>query len=229
MNELAPEDGSSRAHPAGGEVEVPQWVNDLVPVAERARPVLLGELVYLVMALVLLALIWDADPLRLGLPQVVLLALVGYAYALRRSSARRELGGEKDETSARLRAGAYTTMLVLVADLVCSALGLAVWAMGAIRGSEHPLLAGALAAAVAMTTAVAGVLACEAPSGAPRSLVPAAQLAGLLAVVFLTLAVLRSAAFSPWWWVVALAVVADVLGLMAVRSGRRRDRADSPT
>jgi len=92
MNDPAPKDGSSQAAPAGEEIEVPQWINDLMPVAERARPVLLGELVYLVMALVLLALIWDADPLGLGLPQAILLALVGYAYALRCGGARRRLG-----------------------------------------------------------------------------------------------------------------------------------------
>ncbi|MBS6071994.1 MAG: hypothetical protein E7A72_09620 [Actinomyces urogenitalis] len=224
MNDPAPKDGSSQAAPAGEEIEVPQWINDLVPVAERARPVLLGELVYLVMALVLLALIWDADPLGLGLPQAILLALVGYAYALRCGGARRRLG--QADSPAPLRAGAYTTMLVLVADLVCSALGLAVWVMGALRGSEHPLEAGALAAAVAMTTAVAGVLACEVPSTAPRWLAPAAQLAGLLAVVCLTLAVLSTQWINPWWWVLALAIVTDLLGLLAIRAGRRRDRGE---
>ena len=215
MNDPAPKDGSSQAAPAGEEIEVPQWINDLVPVAERARPVLLGELVYLVMALVLLAL---------GLPQAILLALVGYAYALRCGGARRRLG--QADSPAPLRAGVYTTMLVLVADLVCSALGLAVWVMGALRGSEHPLEAGALAAAVAMTTAVAGVLACEVPSTAPRWLAPAAQLAGLLAVVCLTLVVLSTQWINPWWWVLALAIVTDLLGLLAIRAGRRRDRGE---
>lgn len=226
MNEPAPKDSSSQADPAGEEIKVPQWISDLVPVAERARPIFLGELVYLAAALVLLALTWDVDPLRLGLPQVILLALVGYAYALRRGGVRRGLGGEKDETSpAALRAGAYTTMLVLVADLVCSALGLAVWAMGALRGSERPLLAGALAAAVSMTTAVTGVLACEVPPTAPRWLAPVAQLTGLLAVVCLTLAVLGTPTMNPWWWVLALAVTVDLLGVLAIRAGRRKDRA----
>lgn len=191
--------------------DVPQWIADLVPLADDARAIFLGRLP-LLSVLVVFALLWALGPGDYGPPQIMLASYIGSIYAFNAEERHSHTGIE-------------TTMLLLVADLILSLLALGVAGVAALMHVPHPLLVGALAGTISMCAVSAGLLVRALPLYRTRWGRNLGQGMTLLVVVIGSTLALRFFPYSPWWVAGAIAVVADLLGVVAVREARRRQKS----
>ncbi|WP_158247593.1 hypothetical protein [Actinomyces qiguomingii] len=122
-----------------------------------------------------------------------------------------------------LRPGGRTAALLVVLDLLLTATGTAALAGLALAGADRPLLVAAAGAATGLTAGVGAVAAMELRGG--RTLGALVWL-GAFAVAIIVAVAYVYVRFEPtWWWVLAMAIVVDGVGLLALRAGARADRA----
>ncbi|QHO90115.1 hypothetical protein CWT12_00460 [Actinomyces sp. 432] len=241
-----------RPSPEPSSDDVPQWINDLVPIAARARALLRAGAPALLVAVALVLAIPQlvAHPLPwvaaacvalggylalrhggLAVPTAGVSAIGGNAAGPRAVSGapaavgagpQSSAGGSAATASGELRPGGRTGALLAVLDLVLSAVGLALWAGLALAGTDRALLLAAIAAAGGLVAGVGLVTVMELV-GRRRTGVVAA-----LAAVTLSVAVAVACGLTPaapsWWLVLGLAVGADAVGAIALRVAVRNDR-----
>lgn len=185
---------------ASDDVEIPAWITRLVPVADRARNMLLAEFPWMVAVGVCGgAVMWLVGP-RAGTS----LPLFGTAAGLR--VARRS----RQSTPSRTLTRGEVTAVLVVADLICTGVGLILWACGALIDTVHPFLLAATAAGCGLLTATLGTLTSSARiTGMLAGLVAGAGCAG----AWLAL----EGRGSLWWVLLALAVLTDLTGLISLR------------
>ncbi|ARD40990.1 hypothetical protein [Actinomyces gaoshouyii] len=221
------------SEPLGGEgtepPELPAWIAEFVPVADRAREPLITALPWIGAGALLMAGAgaWAA---RLSLrdlsvvpwPTALLLLAVGTVLALDRDR----------PADHRLPAGVVTATRVLLVDLTVSALSLGLWIGLRLAGAPHALLTATTCAGGAMAIGNLGAWLRAGLGARARRTATAPAVVGALAVVAAGLA--AGMAGGPrlpgpsWWWVGALAVVADIEAALAVRrerGARRRGAA----
>ena len=223
--------------------DVPRWITDLVPVAERARAVLLRELPFAVaVAALAIALAMGTGP---GLRWALIAGcLHGLTLALRHggplpapTAGRAPDGGPGSRWGTEasppgggpapsgggpappLRPGTRTGALLAVTDIIGTGVGLLILGGARLAGLDEALLGAALTATGLILVATA-VIALQELLG-PGSRQICALAGGALAC-----------SIGPllpwsWWWVLAMAVIADLLSIIAIARGRRRDSADS--
>ncbi|MCL3777299.1 MULTISPECIES: hypothetical protein [unclassified Actinomyces] len=210
---------------APDDVEVPAWVNDLVPVADLARGHLRAcrwAAVAVVLATVCAACV-STGPTALATGLLAVFDAAGLLLAglltgrLRRRSAPTPPGG----SAVPLRPGGRTLAALVVLDIVGTALGLVVLAAAALCGIDAALSGAALLAGVLIAVGAVGVLVDELLPQQHRGWVGGAGAAALL--VLLAGAAVLALGQGLWWLVLGLVVVSDLAGLLALRAGRRRD------
>lgn len=202
--------------------DVPQWVNDLVPIAEHARALLRADAPVALAAVVVVVVI----PQLVAPPApwvVAVCAAPGILLALRHGAwTARPAKAAIGDGHGALRPGGRTGALLVVLDLLLSATGLAAWAGLALAGTDRALLVAATGAATGLAVGVCLVAAGE--------LVGRRGTAAVVALAAVTLVVVTAAAYGlapaalSWWWVLGLALLVDAVGVIALRVGARNDR-----
>ncbi|MDU0347357.1 hypothetical protein [Actinomyces sp. MRS3W] len=228
--------------------DVPQWITDLVPIADYARA-LLREGAPMLAAAAGIALI---APQLVHSPapwMVAVCGMLGGAVALRHGGRARGHGaslpggpggtggadasdggagashpapGERASTSRELRAGGRTGAQLAVLDILLSATGLAALAGMLLAGSDQALLIAVISAAAGLTIGIIGVAVLELVGRRGGRVM--AALAAVVTVAVCAIAYTVAQVRLSWWWVLALAVAVDVAGLLALRAGHRADR-----
>ncbi|WP_147680863.1 hypothetical protein [Actinomyces ruminicola] len=239
--------------PEPGPADVPQWINDLVPIAAHARALLRASAPTLALAVAAVLALPQLTPF--SAPWVAAVCMVlGNVVALRHggrnastddatdvggnttgsratADARAEVGARTQSTSGtaaviaagELRPGGRTGALLVVLDLLLTATGVAALVGLALAGTDRPLLVAAAGAAAGLAAGVGTVAGLELSGRRARG---AFVVLGAVAVAVIAAVVYVFNRLGPaWWWVLALAVVADAVGLLALRAGARNDRA----
>ncbi|MBE6474667.1 MAG: hypothetical protein E7Z95_03695 [Actinomyces succiniciruminis] len=243
---------SSRNSPAPSSADVPQWINDLVPIAARARALLRATAPALLVAVAAVLLLPQLAPFPTPWVATACIALGGFL-ALRHggpavpaagvsttggsASGPRAAPGASAAVGAgpqaavgtsaaaavgELRPGGRTGALLVVLDLLLSVTGLAAWAGLALAGTEQTLLVAATAAAVGLAVGVGLVAVMELVGR--RGTVMVAALAAVALVAAAAAAYGLTLTAPSWWLVLALAVGVDAVGAIALRAGVRNDR-----
>lgn len=198
--------------------DAPQWLTAFIPVAQYARPLLIGALWRTAAALAVVGVVLAVD----RVPDPAALAPLAWAGAQvpvrERAGAGAGEGPADPPVSGAQRVGALT----IVVDAVATLGGLATWGVAALLGAPGALALGVLAGAAALTAASVTVL--LAAGGLARAVRGAGVVvAGWLGVVVGAGVVIAAAAacqtrgVSVWWAVAAAAVVADGAALVALR------------
>ncbi|MBM6979604.1 MAG: hypothetical protein I3J03_07785, partial [Actinomyces succiniciruminis] len=150
---------SSRNSPAPSSADVPQWINDLVPIAARARALLRATAPALLGAVAAVLLLPQLAPFPTPWVATACIALGGFL-ALRHGGPavpaadvsttggsvpgpRAAPGASAAAAVGELRPGGRTGALLVVLDLLLSVTGLAAWAGLALAGTEQTLLVAA--------------------------------------------------------------------------------------
>ena len=209
--------------PASEPDPVPGWIADLVPVADDARAILLADRVVLAAGVPLaLVLGWAGarrDVGHLPIWAGALMAAAAAAVVLRPGRAA---------AAPDLRAGGRTGVVLIVLDIVLTAIGLA-------------LLVGLVAAGlIPSPVAIADVVSfptndsLRGPDGAGALLLLGRLLRARWRIVLALAIVVAAGVAAPavrawpadpsWWALAALAVGVDVVCLLALRVGTVRDR-----
>ena len=201
--------------PASEPDPVPGWIADLVPVADDARAILLADRVVLA-AGVPLALVqgWAGarrDVGHLPIWAGALMAAAAAAVVLRPGRAA---------AAPDLRAGGRTGVVLIVLDIVLTAIGLALLVGLVAAGAAHAALTAATAVGVG---SLAGALLLLGRLLRARWRIVLA-LAIVVAAGVAAPAVRAWPADPSWWALAALAVGVDVVCLLALRVGTVRDR-----
>ncbi|PHP53393.1 hypothetical protein [Actinomyces ruminis] len=211
--------------PEPGSDDVPQWVNDLVPIAEYARALLRVDAPALALAVTAVLVLPQLMPLPAPWVTTACMAL-GAFLALRHGGpariSRRAGSAAADSPTVALRPGGRTGALLVVLDLLLSATGLAAWAGLALAGTERALLVAATGATAGLAVGVGLVAVRELVgrcSAAVRAAFAAVALAAVTAVVYGPVLVAPS-----WWWMLGLALLVDAVGAISLRVGARNDR-----
>ncbi|WP_159624344.1 hypothetical protein [Actinomyces sp. zg296] len=210
---------------APGPPEPPAWIAELVPVADRARAPLTTALPWIGAGALVAAAAgaWAARLSPRDLP------VAPWHAALLLLAAGAVLTLDRDlPADHRLPAGVVTGTRVLLVDLTVSALSLGLWIGLRLSGAPRALLTAATCAGAAVVIGNLGAWLRAGLGARARRAAAALAVVSALAVVVAGLVV--GMAEGPrlpgasWWWVGALAVVADVEAALAVRreSGARR-------
>ena len=213
-------DQRSGAAPVG-QPELPAWITELVPIADRARGPLTTALPW-IGAGTLLAAGAGAWAGRLAARD---LPVAPWPMALLLLAAAAILALDRDRPQDHsLPAGVVTGTRVFLVDLTVSALSLGLWIGLRLAGAPHGLLTATTCAGAALTLGNLGAWLRAGLAARARAATTVLAVAGALAVIAAGLiASVSEGARLPgasWWWVGALAVVADVAAMLAVRRER---------
>lgn len=201
--------------------DAPQWLTAFIPVAQYARPLLIGALWRTAAALAVVGVVLAVD----RVPDLAALAPLAWAGAQVPVRERAGAGAGEGPADPPVTTAQRVWALVIVVDAVTTLGGAATWMIAALLGVPHALALGVLAGAAALLAASVTVrLAAGARTRAvsDAGVVTAAGWLGVTVgagVVIAAAVACQTRGVSLWWAVAAAAVVADGAALVALRAG----------